>query len=183
MQVTGALRLLLAPKPLSLTGLTLARADWSAYFRQSAGLAPMLKDFREEREEAEPATVTAEHSAAQRSTVHHEACRGLFDETYRGRSCTCTQLYCRRWYAEGWLMPCYASLHPGAFTNCELFRNFCGPFAEFVRHFQIARARNELICALLASTWPSMLLDSYKQKQRLNMTRHSINHEDYPGGS
>lgn len=47
-QVSSGLRLLLAPQPLRcLAPLTLARADWSAYFRQSAGLAPMLQDFQE----------------------------------------------------------------------------------------------------------------------------------------
>ena len=48
----------------------------------------MLKDFREEREEAEPAKVTAQHSAAQRSMKHVEGCSMKPVAVVRAHSCT-----------------------------------------------------------------------------------------------
>ena len=40
LQVSSALRVTLAPGPIGFRELTLARADWARYFRDSAGLVP-----------------------------------------------------------------------------------------------------------------------------------------------
>ncbi|CAK9102638.1 unnamed protein product [Durusdinium trenchii] len=48
-QVSSALRVILAPPlgKIGLSELTLAKADWAMYFKDSSGLAPALKDFQE----------------------------------------------------------------------------------------------------------------------------------------